>query len=63
MNVSYSLVHDTTDLRLCRRHRDLRICTEPGWTAYRMPYDWIPQLTVPKERRVTSPALGEFRVP
>jgi hypothetical protein len=33
------------------------------YRAYRMPYDWIPQLTVPKERRVTPPALSEFRVP
>src|SRR5204862_470340 len=33
------------------------------YRAYRMPYDWIPQLMVPKERRVTPPAPGEFRVP
>jgi hypothetical protein len=33
------------------------------YRAYRVPYAWIPQLTVPKERRVTPPALGEFRVP
>jgi hypothetical protein len=33
------------------------------YRAYRLPYDWIPQLTVPKERRVTPPAPGEFRVP
>jgi len=33
------------------------------YRAYRLPYSWIPQLTVPKERRVTPPALGYFRVP
>jgi hypothetical protein len=33
------------------------------YRAYRIPYGWIPQLTVPSERRVTPPALGEFRVP
>jgi Arylsulfotransferase (ASST) len=33
------------------------------YRAYRLPYGWIPQLTVPSERRVTPPALGEFRVP
>jgi arylsulfotransferase ASST len=33
------------------------------YRAYRMPYDWIPQLMVPKEQRVTPPAPGEFRVP
>ena len=33
------------------------------YRAYRVPYGWIPQLTVPKEQRVTPPALGEFRVP
>jgi hypothetical protein len=33
------------------------------YRAYRVPYGWIPQLMVPKEQRVTPPALGEFRVP
>ena len=33
------------------------------YRAYRVPYDWIPQLTRPAERRVTPPALGDFRVP
>jgi hypothetical protein len=33
------------------------------YRAYRLPYGWIPQLTRPEERRVTPPALGEFRVP
>jgi hypothetical protein len=33
------------------------------YRAYRIPYDWIPQLTVPAQRRVTPPALGEFKVP
>jgi hypothetical protein len=33
------------------------------YRAYRVPYGWIPQLTLPAERRVTPPALGDFRVP
>jgi Arylsulfotransferase (ASST) len=33
------------------------------YRAYRIPYGWMPQLMVPKEQRVTPPALGEFRVP
>jgi hypothetical protein len=33
------------------------------YRAYRVPYSWIPQLAVPTERRVTPPALGDFRVP
>jgi hypothetical protein len=33
------------------------------YRAYRVPYGWIPQLTMPKEQRITPPALGEFRVP
>jgi hypothetical protein len=33
------------------------------YRAYRVPYGWIPQLMRPTERRVTPPALGEFRVP
>jgi hypothetical protein len=33
------------------------------YRAYRIPYAWIPQLTVPVERRVTPPVLGEFKVP
>jgi hypothetical protein len=33
------------------------------YRTYRMPCDWIPQLMVPKERRVTPRGLGEFRVP
>jgi feruloyl esterase len=32
------------------------------YRAYRVPYGWIPQLTAPKEQRVTPPALGEFKV-
>jgi hypothetical protein len=32
------------------------------YRAYRIPYGWIPQLTPPAERRVTPPALGDFRV-
>jgi hypothetical protein len=33
------------------------------YRAYRIPYTWIPQITVPKEQRVVPPALGDFRVP
>jgi len=33
------------------------------YRAYRVPYDWIPQLPRPNEKAVTPPALGEFRVP
>jgi hypothetical protein len=33
------------------------------YRAYRVPYGWIPQLTAPTERRVTPPALGEFKLP
>ena len=33
------------------------------YRGYRLPYDWIPQLTVPAEHAVTPPDLGEFRVP
>jgi hypothetical protein len=33
------------------------------YRAYRIPYSWMPQVMRPAERRVTPPALGEFRVP
>ena len=33
------------------------------YRAYRVPYDWIPQLTRPKELAVTPPALSDFKVP
>jgi hypothetical protein len=33
------------------------------YRAYRIPYAWIPQLIVPTDRRITPPALGDFRVP
>jgi hypothetical protein len=33
------------------------------YRGYRIPYDWIPQLTAPAARRVTPPALGDFKVP
>jgi hypothetical protein len=32
------------------------------YRAYRVPYDWIPQLRKPSEQRVTPPPLGEFKV-
>jgi hypothetical protein len=37
--------------------------TNSVYRAYRLPYDWIPQLTRPSERAVTPPPAGEFRVP
>jgi hypothetical protein len=37
--------------------------TNSVYRAYRVPYDWIPQLTRPTEKLVTAPAAGEFRVP
>ena len=33
------------------------------YRGYRIPYGWIPQVTAPNERRITPPALNEFRVP
>ena len=33
------------------------------YRAYRIPYAWIPQLAVPKERKVVPPAPAEFHVP
>jgi hypothetical protein len=33
------------------------------YRAYRLPYDWIPQLEKPKEQPVVPPTLGNFRVP
>ncbi len=32
------------------------------YRAYRLPYDWIPQLDTPIERRVVPPDLSEFRI-
>jgi hypothetical protein len=33
------------------------------YRAYRIPYEWVPQLDPPRERAVIPPALGEFRIP
>jgi hypothetical protein len=33
------------------------------YRAYRLPYDWIPQIQRPNERAVTPPRLGDFRTP
>jgi len=33
------------------------------YRAYRIPYEWVPQLEAPTERAVVPPALGDFRVP
>jgi hypothetical protein len=32
------------------------------YRAYRLPYDWIPQLPRPKEHAVTPPALADFKL-
>lgn len=32
------------------------------YRAYRIPYDWIPQLEKPEERAVTPPSLADFRI-
>jgi len=32
------------------------------YRAYRIPYDWIPQLLVPVEQAVIPPELGTFRI-
>jgi hypothetical protein len=33
------------------------------YRAYRVPYEWIPQIAKPAEKSVKAPAAGEFRVP
>jgi outer membrane protein assembly factor BamB len=33
------------------------------YRAYRLPYEWIPELAVPKETAVTPPERASFRVP
>ena len=33
------------------------------YRAYRVPYEWIPQLARPAEKAVATPALGDFAVP
>ena len=37
--------------------------TNSVYRAYRVPYEWIPQIARPAERAVTPPPAGEFRVP
>jgi len=37
--------------------------TNRVYRAYRLPYDWVPQLTRPAERAVVPPDVREFRVP
>jgi hypothetical protein len=37
--------------------------TNSIYRAYRLPYEWIPQVARPVERAVTPPPPGEFRVP
>jgi hypothetical protein len=33
------------------------------YRAYRLPYEWVPQLARPVERAVVPPDVKEFRVP
>ncbi|HEV2701939.1 MAG TPA: hypothetical protein VGV09_09940, partial [Steroidobacteraceae bacterium] len=33
------------------------------YRAYRLPYDWIPQLPHPEEKAIAAPKPGDFRVP
>ena len=33
------------------------------YRAYRIPYEWIPQLSIPQEKAVIPPDLGGFRLP
>jgi hypothetical protein len=37
--------------------------TNSVYRAYRLPYEWIPQIARPAERAVTPPPAAEFRVP
>jgi Arylsulfotransferase (ASST) len=37
--------------------------TNRVYRAYRLPYDWVPQLEHPEERAVVPPDIREFRVP
>jgi outer membrane protein assembly factor BamB len=37
--------------------------TNSVYRAYRLPYEWIPQLARPTEKAVTPPPAGQFRVP
>jgi len=32
------------------------------YRAYRIPYEWVPQVKKPQEKRVTPPVLAEFRI-
>jgi hypothetical protein len=32
------------------------------YRAYRLPYNWVPQLDVPEQLAVVPPPLGEFRI-
>lgn len=37
--------------------------TNSVYRAYRLPYEWMPQVQRPQERAVTPPPAGDFRVP
>jgi hypothetical protein len=36
--------------------------TNRVYRAYRVPYEWVPQLTRPEERAVVPPDVREFRI-
>lgn len=42
---------------------DTDISSHRVYRAYRLPYEWIPQLDIPEESAVIPPPLSEFRVP
>jgi hypothetical protein len=37
--------------------------TNTVYRAYRLPYEWLPQIEPPKERAIVPPPLGTFRTP
>jgi len=43
-------------------HFDLDSGRNNIYRAYRVPYDWVPQLPRPEERAVVPPALAEFHI-
>ena len=53
---------DRVGIHVSAVRRRQRECSNAVYRAYRVPYGWIPQLAMPKEQRVTPPALGDFRV-
>ena len=43
-------------------HFDMTSGRNNMYRAYRIPYDWVPQLPRPEEKRVTPPDLSEFHI-